>query len=383
MIARAPEPPAEPKYQQRYPVGNFFPLYSPLLFLLFWPFGWFDFNTSVAIYVLLNLSLAVWWISLILRGAGPVSQDGLRNSWGNMAWWGSAYLLTQSGRANFLGGETALPLTLASYGAIQLSDHRPALAGILLAITSFKPTFGLPLGIVLLAAGRWRTVLIGWGLGFVIGVAGLFLIFQQSGDLPRFVEILRDNHHALEADVDVNPHISGVRIDAVAAIETWLPRIAGLELLAPWLVLLVAVVGIVRLRQRPIISPAEQLVTREVVAAICAIAVVAGMYHLLYDGLLIYAVLAWLILSPASMWEASPRWLRPTLIALVTFPLVNYFTTQAMQTIYLKVGLSSPPFPAKLAQITWTCICSANGIALFTAMALLAWWPRARRFTTN
>src|SRR4051794_34484387 len=34
-----------PRYRQRYPVLNLFPLYSPLLFLLFWPWGYGDFLT--------------------------------------------------------------------------------------------------------------------------------------------------------------------------------------------------------------------------------------------------------------------------------------------------------------------------------------------------
>ena len=73
---QTPLPSGEPRYRQRYPVFNIFPLYSPLVLILYWPLCIFDFATSATIFAISNvllvlvLAYSAWrWI-----GVRPASQ---------------------------------------------------------------------------------------------------------------------------------------------------------------------------------------------------------------------------------------------------------------------------------------------------------------------
>ncbi len=349
-----------PRYVHRYPVGGVLPLYSPLIFVLYWPFSYGGFDASAGAYVAWNVGLLILWAWACWRVAG------VWPSIGQTAMLAGVMLATQSGRANFLGGETAIPLALASLWAVSLAPSRPWLAGVALAIASFKPTFGLPLGIFLLASGHLRTVALGWGLGFVIGVAGLLIVFSRSGDLARMPEILRQNQSASEADPDVDVQTSAARFDSAGAIERWLPVKGPLVgLLASGAVLGLAGAALWRLRRRQ-----DDLRVARLTTAIVCLATVTAIYHLSYDGLLLWAPIAIVLLAPA---EACPidsrsrRWLVGILLVAPMFHVLGATSVQRWARSVLPVE----SIPAAVAEFGWTVICTFNGICLLLALALL------------
>jgi hypothetical protein len=243
-----------------------------------------------------------------------------------------------------------------------------------LAIASFKPTFGLPLGILLLVAGQFRTVVLGWGLGFVIGVAGLMVIFARSGDLPRMPEILRHNQEVVESDPEVDARTSLGRFDSAGALQRLLPvRGAVVGVLASSLVLGIAAWGLWPLRGR-LTDPAAGTLA----VCITSLAVVVGIFHMGYDGMLLWAPICAVGLAPSPLWPMqSLRW-RRAVATLLLVPMLNILVTATVQG-WLRTIADVAALPAPLAGLLWTFLAIVNGLALLAALVLLAQaaWLRA------
>src|SRR5581483_3874511 len=77
---------------------------------------------------------------------------------------GTLALLSRPGQANLIGGQVAATATVACYTALWWSRSRPWLAATGLAVATFKPTFGGPLGLLMLARGDGGVVLRGLAL---------------------------------------------------------------------------------------------------------------------------------------------------------------------------------------------------------------------------
>jgi hypothetical protein len=67
-------------------------------------------------------------------------------------------LALPAGYLNVLHGQAGFLVAALVGGALMLIDRRPALAGVLLGVLTFKPQLGFLVPIALVAAGRWRAV---------------------------------------------------------------------------------------------------------------------------------------------------------------------------------------------------------------------------------
>lgn len=358
----APLPDGSPRYRQRYPVLNLFPLYSPLIFILFWPWGFGDFTTSAVIFVVFNLLLLLLFAFQCWRCAG------VRPTVAQITFLASGMLATQAGRANFLGGDTALALALASLAAIQLAPSHPLLAGWALALTSFKPTFGLPLGILLLACGYYRTVAVGWILGFVVGMAGLVIIFHRSGDLPRMPEILLHNQEVLESDPDANALTTAIRVDSASALERLSPMHGSLVKLAASAMVL----GIACWALRGLRKVSSQPEASALISAIVVLTTISSIYHVTYDALLIWSAIVGIMFAPSSLWpNTSTRW-RWLVGALLLMPMLNVLGTNMAISLQAKWLPWIAALPVSWRDLGWLCICTLNGLSLLVALVLMA-----------
>jgi hypothetical protein len=72
-------------------------------------------------------------------------------------------LITTPGRANFNAGQITLPVVLGSLAAVYYASRYPKLAVLGLTLAVFKPTFGVPIGILLMVRGNCRVAL--WAAG--------------------------------------------------------------------------------------------------------------------------------------------------------------------------------------------------------------------------
>jgi hypothetical protein len=351
----------QPRYLQdpRYPVLNIFPLFSPLILLLFSPFGLIaDFRLSMWCYGTFNVVLLLVFAYALWRAVGKVP------SVGGVAALAAVILITQPGRANFIAGQVALPLTLALFGALQWARSKPWLSGFMLTLASFKPTFGVPLGLLMLCRKDFRAAGLGALLSGLIAAAGLLFIFSRSGDLENIVPILQQNQRELEAHPGVNPATSTARIDGLAATDRWLGKNSSslLRIAVPLLVLSLAGATVWKrageLPGEGVIGPTGLIV---ILAALLSI------YHLFYDALPLWIPILSLLVAPQEVWRGFSVLSQRLLLALLIVPVLNVFCTLSFKGALDRFIASD--FPAA-AGMFWAFGCTASGISLMAAFLL-------------
>jgi alpha-1,2-mannosyltransferase len=117
-------------------------IYPPPFLLLLLPFGLLSFGLS---YGLFQLATA-----LAMLGA-------LRAATGRRAHWvGVAALLCPAASISVVSGQSSFLIVALLAAGTGLLDRRPALAGIIFGLLSFKPQFVLMIPVVLLGRTAWR-----------------------------------------------------------------------------------------------------------------------------------------------------------------------------------------------------------------------------------
>ena len=354
-----PRPDGKLRYRNdpRYPVLNIFPLFSPLILLLFLPFGLIDdFTLSMWCYGAFNIVLLLVFSFALWRSVGQQATVG------SVAGLAGLILITQPGRANFIAGQLALPLTLSLFGALHWARTRPWLSALALTLASFKPTFGVPLGLLMLCRRDFRAGAIGILLSGAIGLAGLLFIFGRSGDLGNIAAILKQNQHELEAHPGVNPATSTARIDALAATDRWLGRSGEsvLRIAAPLLVLSLAGVVVWKrgLESGGALGPSGLAII---------LAVLLSVYHLFYDAIPLWIPILSLLFAP-QLWSGYSSSAKGLLLGLLSVPVVNVFCTLSFKAALDRLG---DYLPEKAAEIIWGLGCTANGLSLLVAFGFL------------
>lgn len=132
-----------PFYGWHYP--PFFLMIATVLALL--PYGW---------------ALLCWLaVSMPAYAAAIYAIVPRRNTWLALAAFPAVFV-------NLGHGQNGFFTTALLGGCLVLLDRRPVLAGILLGLLSYKPQFGVLIPLVLLATGRWTTI-----MSAVATIAGL------------------------------------------------------------------------------------------------------------------------------------------------------------------------------------------------------------------
>src|SRR5262249_21229497 len=136
-----------------YPVDSPFPLYLPMILLIHLPFGLLSVQMASTVYFILTLLLTfcVGFVSLTVNKLTVKITDVLLI--------GGLLLFSRPGHWNLLLGQVTLQFVLATYAALFYAKHRPILSGLGLALSTMKPSFGLPLAILMLIQGHVRPVL--------------------------------------------------------------------------------------------------------------------------------------------------------------------------------------------------------------------------------
>jgi hypothetical protein len=276
-------------------VGNIFPLYSPLVLLLHFPLAYLPFHVAGAVYLAVQIAFLFVVVTLTLRWCGW--QTTIASVFGLAA----LVLLSQPGQTNFNFGQVTWPLVLGSYLALSHSRDKPLLAGLALALASYKPTYAVPIGFFLLCRGDWRAV--GYGVLFAIvgAMAGLGLMAAHGIDVFETLNVVLSNQATLEADPAVDPATTSIRVDVPVFLAKLfdVPNDAWLMRLAPSFVLLTTAWLVWRETRQP-----SNLAPNSFATFMLCLGAVVGMYRIVYD-------LVFLTLPVVALFTAShPSWRR-------------------------------------------------------------------------
>ena len=333
---------------QRYPIGLPFAWYLPMTLIIHLPFGLLPYEVAEFTYFALMVAvmLVVAWLTLRLCGL----EGGMAQLFG----LGTLVVMSRPGHWNLFTGQCTPLAVLGVYIALRFVDERLWLAALGIALAEFKPTFGGPLAVLLLARGSLRPVIIGTAMAGVVSLVPTVAIASSAGGPRALLTSLMAARDAFDADAAVNPTSSPSRVDILPLIGRVLgrPLGAGAEIGVA-----IAVLGLGALGIRNLSGRADGAGSRLSASLVC-LAILACTYHQAYDLLLLVLPIAVVITRGDEMpWAAYP-WTRWTVLALMVIPMGNYLTSDtAIRFLYI-------------AGSWWIAVASINGVLLLGALLI-------------
>lgn len=319
--------PYTPEYVAKYPADRPTPAYSPGLFLVHAPIALLPLRVAEWVYFVLNvcLCLALGYAAVRVSGAGA------RHSWtpAQTLAVAAALVWSRPGQITLKDGYFTLLLVLGTIASLELARRRPWLAAVGYAAASLKPTYAIPLVLVLVARGEFRAAIRGVALAALLaGVAAGWLVYWGGpGALTAAVTSGQAEHLADFNEMPVN---NWTRVDLFAVFAKWIEINPGEgpQLLVMGVLLVPVALALRRL------APAERGPFENgcgsLAGATALLAIVVTLYHHFYDTLLVAPV------AVAALWSEHPSWrtlgTRPrwTVAALSLVPWFNLLTTGSM-----------------------------------------------------
>jgi hypothetical protein len=166
-------------------IGAAFNLYAPHHLLLVLPLAALPIAVAGALWWGLNVLL------LLIASRFVIEQT--RPAWGQagMFWLATLALVSNPGRSNFLTGQPTLAIVLGVY--LALTSDRPWVAGAGTMLALLKPQFGIPLLLLLAAAGKWRVAARGIGLAATLSLPIVVALVSIEGGIGGLLDAVTDN----------------------------------------------------------------------------------------------------------------------------------------------------------------------------------------------
>ena len=328
-------------YRARYPEAETFPPFLPSTLLIHLPFGVMPLALAEMAYVVFSVGL------IVLLGRAAVRANGV-TSWTAALVAAALVTLSRPGQWNLLLGQVTLQAVLLSWAALHFAQRTPWLSGLALGAAAFKPTFALPIAVLMLARGNVKAVGAGVVSALALNLPVAAILEHRAGAVQLLTQNPKAPYYSWAGSSDSAPYASFYRIDLIALFG----RIAGQpfshgeEAVIMILVLSVAALLIRRMRASEA-TPGHQTLSD----AIICIATLLCVHHLDYDLLLLAFPLAALVYRrvPGLLANAAVRRGMLWLFALMA---ANYVSTQSV------LDRLDPGAPV------WFAMASANSLAL-------------------
>lgn len=350
-------------FSNQYPVTRPLPMMSPLVVLVHAPLAVMPVRAAEVAYFLINcglLALIGWYC------VHWMPEGNTRTTWLLIAWL--MIVASRAGHTTLLTGYLTALMVAGSLVALANARSRPWLSAIGVAIASCKPTYAIPLFLLMMARGDRLAALRGLGLS-IAGAClalGRLLLANKSGQLLLDLQQGQSAHMADAYEFPVN---TWTRIDALAVVAKWMEIIPEeVTHLAVMVVLLpIPAIALWRLQfVKHEQSPAA------LSSGLIAVSMLATLYHHVYDALLIFPAAFGLILCEPSTQRGSPR-LRLVIAMLLLLVAWNYASSE----LFLKL--------APLGDVQRRMLTSTGPVAMTAAwlgLCALPWLPLSRSTRT-
>jgi glycosyl transferase family 87 len=323
------------------PVQDVFPLYLPWTLIMHAPLGALPIHVATLLYFALTVGLSLLVVLFGLRLAGA------RASVGAVLLGTGLLLLSRPGQWNLLLGQPSLELVLATFLAIYGARRAPWLSGLALAVSMYKPTFGVPLAFLMLVRGDTRAVVAGVLLTAVLNAVPLAVLMQRAGGPEPFLHNLIQSQHAWATVVDPATQVYGV--DAPA----FLSRVLGRRLTMWEYAAVAALVLAAASTALHSLKGVTEAMGDNLSATIICLGILLSVHHQTYDLVLLVAPVIALARSalPASFLVGQRG---PILRICVSLLAVNYITTRSLLE------------RLRNDRVPWLLLASLNGALLLT-----------------
>lgn len=323
-------------YAEQYPVERSIPFFSPTILAFHIPWALLPLTVAEVCYFIWSIGLTLAISFLIVHWLAKAQPERFHQP--ELRWLlGTSLacflLVSRGGQQTIFTGYFTLELVLASLVAVHYARTKPNLSGLALLLVSGKPTYILPLGILMAFRGNFRALAIGAGLSIVSLIAGFWWIAPESG-FSGLIEEIRVSQETHRLDPYERPVYTWIRVDALAILAKWLQwDPAESAYLSFMLVTLVPAGCLLFWYHRrvndgggvPGISGAVVLLLPQI-----------AMYHHVYDCIVLLPICVAALLSRSANWQKISPLARLLIAAGCAFPGLNYLSSQM---IFQKLGL--------------------------------------------
>ncbi len=310
--------PYSERFVEKYPVTRPLPLLSPWTLLLHAPLALLPVQVAELIFFLINVGLciAVAWFATQWM---PLGEARTR-------WFLIACVLvvgSRSGHTTLFTGYATAELVVGTFVALTYAVNKPWLSAVGVCIASCKPTYAIPLFLLMVARGdhiaAWRGVLLSV-IGAMLAVGRLLLVSSPGQFIEAFIHG-QSQHMADEYELPVN---TWTRVDVLSWIAKWC-RIAPSELVH--LVVMVFLLLLPALALWHIRRLTRDQSAAGLSSGVIAVSILATIYHHVYDAMLVFPVVIGLFANHPDL-ARGKKLMRWTIAGLMLFVTWNYLGSE-------------------------------------------------------
>jgi len=347
-----------------FPMARSAPPYSPVVFVLYQPFTWLELPAADIAFFAVNLVLIAglaWCTVHAIRKLLKPDNHCLLNWVGDdrlaAIWAFGLMMLSRSGHITLFTGYFTVQLMLGTLMSLHYARSKPWLAGVGMLLASGKPTYIIPLTILMFFRRDYKAMVIGLLMCAVVAGGGIGWL-AGSSSLVAVVEGILQGQTAFHTDPTEWPVNTWTRLDLMGVVS----KVAHLDpssaqALIGMLLILVPI-GLLIWRVRDHEANPESF---GLTASIACLALLVSIYHHSYDALLVVPLWLALLLGGQTIFHWLRNWERVALLILLTVPVVNYVATLRFREL----------FQIDNQSVVWNVITSANGVCLALSLVLL------------
>jgi Glycosyltransferase family 87 len=311
-------------YSQRlvdeYQVTRPVPAFSPFIVALHIPLTYLPLHVAEVVYfiaIMVMMAVSAW---IVAREANP--------HLANFIFFPmlAILVLSRSGHSTLVSGYFTMELVLGTLVAFRFAEDRPILSAVGVLFASGKPTYAIPLAIVMFARRNFRALFI--GIAFSIIAAAIPLLYlaslHGSSAIIDAIRVGQENHLADPTEFPVN---TWTRIDFTAIVCKWLGTNPGEIVLIGAMLPLIAWPAW-KLHQLATNQDRNGVTTPS--GAIAALALLTALYHHAYDSLLTCGILAGLFWANHRGFHRFGTLSKCILALFVTSPWWNFASTETV-----------------------------------------------------
>jgi hypothetical protein len=353
------------EYLREYPVDPGLFVYAPSTILFNLPFGLLPYQVSEIAYFVASAAMIPLLAILLLRCAGaPLSTTTIM--------WLAVFIA--AGRpvySTLTLGQGSLFTVFGVITALHFARSRPLLSGLGIAIATMKPTFAIPLGLLMFFRRDYRALTSGIVIAGITCFIPTLVLAVSAGGVGALATAMTDSLHHYSLLPDNALEESGwMRVNASIALV----RLFGVPPV-PFLGVVVAFVGLgvaaLAINLNP--EPETEIAGHSLSSAIITLATLVAVHHLIYDAILVFLpMMVVLLLSPKCPWDTLTISIRYSIGGLLICVWFNYLATAAgLHATGLDPGTTG-----------WRLATSFNSVVLlivFLFSILLAFLPRLPR----
>ena len=368
-------------YKDYHPDGLGFPPFAPSSVLLHAPLGFLTVSAAEIVYLIVNICLLIFiaWFS-VRKTSYPYAVGAIFLIAGLM-------VISRPGLLNFLGLQMTLLLVVGTLLALEYSESNPVLSGFGLLLACCKPTYLIPLGVIMLFRRNFSAFAVGVLLCALANAGAIFLIASQNGGVENFVDEANEAYaSAFDAPVEIpKVRTSWSRLDLYSVVARWVD-VSDIKNLNFFIPLGVLVFGALFAWME--IDPNHRTGVNSRTGLLAIIIMLTSIYHQPYDCLVLWIPLAAFFLGDLKITDGFSSVSRFLLVMLLMIPMVNFVSTKfVLGRLGIDDGALSIPQNGGLEQFLhvwpWKLAVTFNGIALVLAavivvMAILRNWDHQR-----